>query len=328
MSQNTYSRRHVAPSIDDAITLVGAGQINGVHKACRDVPKIAHRDFDQLVDSIAKHGLLRVIEVDHDRRLVDGRSRIQALAVLGIELTPKDIVVTDVDPHVIAASNNARRHLTIDQKAAEAVRLLAVERKNAAERKREGAAKGRRSKQSSLGTDFVPSDVEPKKRRPRAIDAVAAETGVSRDMLATAEKVLKAAPELSIKVEKGEMSLEDAATQAQVPTAKRTKPVVTKRTAKVDESQASSETTSATSSTVWQDEFTKVTDSRGIRMIRCSGATLFIDKNSNRVGLVIPDGDKWWWYAGTEEEQACVNRREDGEKLVLKSIKDASRITS
>jgi hypothetical protein len=62
-----------------------------VHEACEAVPKIGPRDFDELVDSIKAHGLLRPIEIDSKRRLIDGRSRLQACAVAEVRLGEQDI---------------------------------------------------------------------------------------------------------------------------------------------------------------------------------------------------------------------------------------------
>ncbi len=316
MSKEQYQRRYTIPSLEDAMAKV-ASRIKGVHEACSAVPKIRHQDFDELVDSIKAHGLLRPIEIDNEGQLIDGRSRLQACLVAEAMLADTDIVVTNADPWAISRSNNARRHLTRDQKAMEAGRLLEKEREVAAQRKAQGAKKGRQSKQCSLGTDSVPSDVKPKKRQPRATDKVAAATGVSREDLSIAEKVIKADAKLAEKVEAGETSLDDAAAKIGCAPKKRVKPIVAKP-AKQSPAKSAANATPTVNPSVWQDEHTELTDSTdGIRTVRCREATFYIHKTKPLLGVVMPEGDEWWWYAGTDADQGITPQREDAERNIL-----------
>jgi len=316
MSIEPYQSRHRIPSIKDAMATV-ADRIEGVHEACSAVPKIVQRDFDQLVDSILTNGLRRPIEIDSNGLLVDGRSRLQAFTAAGIPLEEKDIVVTDADPSAIARSNNARRHLTTDQRVMETERLLRKEEELAAQRKAEGGKKGRQSKQCSLGTDSVPSETEPIKRQPRAKDKVAAASGVSRDKLTVARRIRKADPEIAEEVEQGELSLEEAAEKAGVAPKKRVKPIAT-NPAKPEPTKKSAKSKPAANPSPWRDEFTEVIDTPdGIRTLRCEHATFYIHTTSALVAAVMPDGDGWWWYAGTDDDQGINDHREDAEQSVL-----------
>jgi ParB-like chromosome segregation protein Spo0J len=319
MNTNRYAPHYKVPALEDAIAAV-TSRINGVHEACSSVHTIAARDFDQLVDSIKTHGLLRPIEIDSNGLLLDGRCRLQACMLAGVKLGDSDIVVTDADPEVIAASNNARRHLSVDQKVMEAVRLLAREKELAAQRKIEGARKGRLSKQSQLGTNSVPSETQPKKREPRAKDKVAAETGVSREQLTLAEKIAKADPEAAKKVEQGELSLKEAAEKTDVVDRKGKKPspaapaapVPTKKLAK---SKLKSEQTQ------WKDDFTEVIDMpNGVRIIRSKAATFYINKTTVTAGFVLPVELGWWWLVDTESHHTVEEDREDAEKSTLARI--------
>jgi len=293
-----------------------AGRIKGVHKACSRVPGIGHRDFDELVDSIKAHGLMHPIEINRRKLLVDGRSRLQACAAAGIQLTDDNIVVTDADPVAIAGSNNARRHLTRDQKVMEAQRLLQEEEELAAQRKAEGGKKGRQAKQCSLGTTTVPSTIEQKKRQPRAKDRVAAATGVSRERLTVAGKIRKADPKIAEKVEQGALTLEDAAKKVGLVAKKRTKPIVVKpvKQGSLDNSVKGKPTGSQS---LWKDEFTELIDTpNGLRTLRCPNATFYIDKTGAFAGFVIPEKDQWW-YAGTNGPNDIASLREDAEKSLL-----------
>ncbi len=319
MNSETYQRRYTVPSLKNAMATV-AGRIVGVHEACAAVPKIGSRDFDQLVDSIKEHGLLRPIEIDSDRRLIDGRSRLQACVVAKVPIGEKDIVVTEADPVAIARSNNSRRHLTKDQKAMEAERLLRHEEALAAQRKAEGGKKGRQSKQRSPGTDSVPSEAVPKKRQPRAKDKVAAATGVSREKLTVAAKVRKADPKIAEMVEQGDLTLEDAAKKTGVVPKKRIKPSIVKPVTQDARNKPAKSKLTATPFP-WQDEFTEITDTPdGLRTLRCPHATFYIHKTEAITGVVMPDADGWWWYAGTEEDQGNVSLREQAEKCLLECL--------
>ncbi len=172
----TYSQvRYAIPPLDSVLQSL-KDRIVSVHEACQSVPEASQQDFDEVVDSIKADGLHHPIQIDSEKRLLDGRCRLQACAVLGLELSDSDIVTIDHDPWSVARTNLARRHLTDDQKAMLAVCLLKQERAKAAERKKLGAEKGRKSESRSLGTAAVPSGKQPKKRAPRSSAVVAAKT--------------------------------------------------------------------------------------------------------------------------------------------------------
>lgn len=316
MTQATYQRVYTPLAIDEAISLV-TNRIKGVHEACAAVYEISAQDFDELVKSIDVDGLLRPVEIDSEGRLIDGRSRIQAYAALGLTLEAKDIVVTDVDPWAVARSNNARRHLTACQKAMAAARLLEKEKEWATERKRQGAEKGRKSRKCSLGTESVPSGEPPKKRAPRSVDIVAAKTGVSREKIAAADRIRKADPVIAKQVEQGDRSLEDALKSIGCDSKIRTKPSIPKRgKPKAKESSLKGKTEASTS--VWKDEHVEITDlPDGIRTMRCPSATFYIHKSQDLIASVMHDRGEWCWHVGVINDLGSAEHREDAEKAVL-----------
>ena len=199
----------------------------------------------------------------------------------------------------------------------EAERLLQKEEELSAQRKAEGAQKGRESKKLSLGTESVPSESEPKKRQPRAKDKVAAATGVSRDKLTAAAKLRKADPEIAEKVEQGEMSLKEAEDKVGLVRKKQVKPSVPKP-AKTEPIKKSAKVKSTANQSPWHDEFTELIDTPdGLRTLRCKNATFYSHKTEAFSAVVMPDDGGWWWYAGTEEDQGTHDHREDAEKNVL-----------
>lgn len=317
MSHEMYEEVYLMPSVEEAIEELSS-RITGVHEACSSVPAIGAFDFDQLVESIMKYGLLRPIEIDNDGRLLDGRSRLQACMIARVTLRDCDIVVTNADPEAIAAANNARRHLTPDQRAMEAARLLERERKLAAQRKADGGKRGRQSRQNSLGTNSVPSEMPDKKRGRRSTENVAAVTGVSRERLADAESVLKANPEAARQVEDGKLTLEAATEMVGVTTKRRKKqrPDVPETPAKkVAKAKPRGD------QTTWEDEFTTVIDRPdGVRIMRCEATTFYVHTTKALGAIVMPEGDGWWWYSGADEDQGTEPDRDTAEAKAIKAL--------
>src|SRR6056297_1140892 len=212
-----YSR----PSIDEAIK--GIQQIKSIHAACKSIPPIGKEDFDRLVDHIGEHGLLHRVQINAEGQLLDGRSRLMALHVLGTDITDKMIDVTNVDPITIARANLARRNLdegtivsTVDQLAMLAVEYLEAEREQANIRKTEGARRGGKAKATRSADTGKLTGAAPvsQKRAPTTNERVAEETGIPQRKLKAAETLQQQKPALADQVKSGKKSLSDALSEA------------------------------------------------------------------------------------------------------------------
>ena len=85
------------------------------HPALDCIPLMKEDEFARLVWSIRKVGLIRPISQDEDGRILDGRCRLLACDIAGVEpelAPPKDGVAA-----YLYAANVARRHLTYGQRA-------------------------------------------------------------------------------------------------------------------------------------------------------------------------------------------------------------------
>ena len=83
-------------------------------------------EFDALVDSIRRNGLLQQI-VLHQGKILAGRNRYRACKTAGYRFSAKDFteLAPGKDPfEFVFAENVARRHLTGDQKKALVLRLI------------------------------------------------------------------------------------------------------------------------------------------------------------------------------------------------------------
>ncbi len=72
MKTSNYEPKYTTPTMDDVLERY-SDRIEGIHEACKSVPEIGQQDFDLLVESVKQDGLQRPIEIDNQRRLIDGR---------------------------------------------------------------------------------------------------------------------------------------------------------------------------------------------------------------------------------------------------------------
>jgi hypothetical protein len=93
-----------------------------LHEACAAWPEMTPADLRDLADDIAVNGLHEPITLTPDGKLLDGRNRALACAMAGVEPA---IVIYNGDPWLFSLSKNKhRRHLTVDQVAMIAARLV------------------------------------------------------------------------------------------------------------------------------------------------------------------------------------------------------------
>ena len=297
MSTTTVQTKNNVPKLADLISGLKPW-IQSVHPLCKAIPRIGETDFNNLVESIKTQGLLFPILVDESGQLLDGRSRILACHVAGVEITQDHIEMTDKDPEAIAQSNIARRHLSEDQKIMDAVsRELVRRRRLAAIRKRRGTdAKGKRQ-QAQLGTGSVPSKTGQKStvkktRGPKAIDETAKSTGISREKLSRGEKLLKKDPGLAKKVDYGMMSLSDAEQQAGIkPKTPKTKP---KKKRKPDHRKNKSNQLWDSTLIPCCDKHSEIVDhANGMRVITTFDVTLLLHPVTKTWAIVFPDQETW-----------------------------------
>jgi len=323
MSQSKYVPRYAMPVLTDAMSAL-SDLVVGIHEACESVTPIGFQDFDSLVESIKQSGQLRPIEVNKKKQLLDGRCRILACSVAGFKITPDDIVTTDAEPWAIAQSNLARRHLTRDQRTMLATKFLEQAKESAAERKREGAKKGRESRQDPLAANSVASGNTPvkKKRQPSAVDDVAKQVRVARANLTVAAKVKEMLPELFAKVASGKILRVEDAVHATVDLpkilAKAIKPVV--KTPVV--SGKASVKAKVVKVIELDDGPTMVLDRvDSIRVVHCGEVTIYHHDDVEVEILVYSDGDGWWFGPTSKVEHVNLPTRKEAEREALKLIK-------
>jgi hypothetical protein len=92
-------------------------QLAGIHPAAKLLPPATDQEFQALCVDVAAHGIIVPVEATPEKLLLDGLTRLQAAAAVGID--PPIIECSPEDPVAWVLSKNAiRRHLTTGQKAA------------------------------------------------------------------------------------------------------------------------------------------------------------------------------------------------------------------
>jgi ParB/RepB/Spo0J family partition protein len=98
---------------------------NGVHPIADLFPMLANDELAELAADIKERGLLHPIVRDKEGRILDGRNRLAACKLAGIEPAFTVYDGDDADGYALAV-NIARRHLTKGQQAMVAARAIGL----------------------------------------------------------------------------------------------------------------------------------------------------------------------------------------------------------
>lgn len=171
-----------------------------IHPAAELFPMMSVEELSELASDIRENGQLEPIVI-FDGQVLDGRNRIKACELVGIE--PISHTVTNIaSPVVYVLSRNLhRRHLSISQRAAIAVETLPMLQEEAKQRK-----------ESTRGEDgrFNPL-LQSCDDGGRANDIAAAATQVSPRIVARAASVKRDDPAAFEAVKRGDITVNAAA---------------------------------------------------------------------------------------------------------------------
>jgi hypothetical protein len=172
---------------------------HAVHPAATVFPEMAAADLQALADDIKQNGLVHPIVRTPDGVVIDGRNRLKACAIAGVE--PRFEVYDASDPvGFIVSSNLKRRQLNESQRALIATRLATLGR-------------GQRTafaSEPSLSDDQMRKFADLDSMMSQAVAAAA--LNVSKRSVQSARVVLeRGTPELVTKVEQGLVAVSTAA---------------------------------------------------------------------------------------------------------------------
>lgn len=198
-------------------------------------PLATKEELAALAEDISEHGQIETIEI-YEGKILDGRNRYRACSEAGVEPRCEEWHTNGSSPvDYVISKNLHRRHLTIPQRAALGVKLLDYERREAAKRQHEGRKLGGKIKANPALGHKQPQAERDKKR---AAAIVGKKLGIGRTTVLAAELVAKASPRTFRKLEKGEISVSAAASEAGVGTGTYTKRIRTKQSAADVQEQA------------------------------------------------------------------------------------------
>jgi ParB-like chromosome segregation protein Spo0J len=126
-----------------------------VHPVAELFPMLAADELDELASDIQERGLLQPIMLDVEGRVLDGRNRLAACELIGLE--PAFMTYDGDDPGGYAlAVNIARRHLTKGQQAMVAARAALVSKGTKAAAARSAGVSAGRVSQAVAVLDHAP----------------------------------------------------------------------------------------------------------------------------------------------------------------------------
>jgi N6-adenosine-specific RNA methylase IME4 len=180
-----------------------------VHPAADLFPMMVDAELQELAADIRANGQ-RLPIVLHEGKVLDGRNRLEACGIAGVEPRLSEWEGRGGSPVAFVASVNLmRRHLNESQRALFAAELLPFFEAEAKARQR--AAGGDRRSEEARTALRPGADTDPAPRKPVAAAAQAAATAnVGARTVERAKSVLAKAPELADKIRNGDVTLKQA----------------------------------------------------------------------------------------------------------------------
>ena len=204
------------PTIQECLE---AYNLPGVHPAAGLFPLIEGDQFQELCESIGKHGLEEDVVLTHDGLLLDGRNRLRALLVTGQcerfrrldEVYAKDYV------GFVVRLNIHRRHLDATQRALVGKKIKGMYEAEAKERQRMSPG---RPKLEEKGREIIPDlknhtpeqDAPTQKQEPapRPRDRAAKYANANPRYITELERIERESPEVYAEIEQGKKTIPQA----------------------------------------------------------------------------------------------------------------------
>jgi phage N-6-adenine-methyltransferase len=180
-----------------------------VHPAAELFPMLPESELSELADDIAKHGLKNAVTLTRDGVLLDGRNRVAACTRAGVK--PRFGQYEGDDPTAYVVSINLRRrHLSQEERAFLAVRLIGVYEDEGRKAKAAAGGDKRSPAVASLGAELHQAVARDESKRSTA--KAAADVSVAPRMVAQAKRIAEQAPDLVPLVQQRQMTMSKAET--------------------------------------------------------------------------------------------------------------------
>lgn len=176
------------------------------HPAANIFPLMSDEELAGLQADILRNGLLEPVWLHKDGRILDGRNRYKACVTLGIKPTFRTWDGDGSATAFVVSLNLHRRHLSAEQRAAVAVKMLPM---------LEAEAKERQGTRTDLTSGNFFTDVG------KASDVAAVATGTNSHYVSDAKRISETAPEVFDMMSDGKVNMPAAKQLAELDEPKR-----------------------------------------------------------------------------------------------------------
>lgn len=182
------------------------------HPACLAFPMLPDPELKELTEDIRLRGL-QIPVVRHEGQILDGRNRLAACEIAGVEPTFVEWNGHGSPTEWIVATNLIRRHLTASQRAVVALEILPHLEQEAKARQRLSRGRGKKG-----GKELPTFSANGK-----ASEVAARIVKTNKDYVQAVKSISQSAPELVDKIRSGQLTLPDAKRLAGLPQPERKK---------------------------------------------------------------------------------------------------------
>ena len=184
-----------------------------VHPVADLFPMLAEDELAELAEDIKQRGLLQPIVLDAEGRVLDGRNRIAACELLGVEPEFTTYHGDDPDGYALAV-NIARRHLSTGARAVIAARAARISGVYKSVQARESDIPRPRIVEADTVLDWAPdlADAVIAGAKPLsvAVETARAKKREAEELAAKMARLRADAPDLLALVDEGRMDVDDA----------------------------------------------------------------------------------------------------------------------
>lgn len=177
------------------------------HPAADIFPMLGAGQMAELAEDIKARGLIEPIVLDGEGRIIDGRNRLEACRIAGVEPRFSHYIGSDVLGYIVS-KNLKRRHLTQSQRAAVAAELVPMLAEDARKRQLAGLKRG---------SEMPVQENLPERNNGQARDKAGELMGVSGRSVEDALAVQREAPEVLDRVKAGDIAVSTARKVAELP---------------------------------------------------------------------------------------------------------------
>jgi ParB-like chromosome segregation protein Spo0J len=190
------------------------------HKYAEMFPDMASDEFAELVKDIRINGLVEPITM-LDGKVLDGRSRLRACIEAGVEPKFAEFAGRQDPLEFVWTRNFARRHLTLNQRVAVALKFKEMLAAASKKRMSKGGRISAAARNGRGAPDLAPL---PEEEKGKTVEKLAEMARVGRGTMQSALEVQRDAPELLDAIAKDELSVHAAAKKAREKKGKRSAP--------------------------------------------------------------------------------------------------------